>query len=440
MQTASDNPIEAAAPPPPASGNGVVELLRFGADPLAYLTRLGHRHELGLVPLRLGTVRGFLVTDPEGIHAVLERDDPALLGRGRFLATERWYGGGLFFVGGAEYDRQANDLGRPIWTDPRTPEIARRHAERLCGRWRAGEPFEAFGAFRELFFAVDWEQLTGRDDDPKAVRLLVDGNRWLPKLLQPFGTLVWRLPNPGRRSRERLDEILDGIIAECRAAPPDEAPTSAVAAMVQQAAADGVTSDADIRSTVRMQYADPLHVWLLWTFYALARNPAVEDAFHEELDRVLGGRPASGDDVGRLPVLRRILMESARLYPPVHGIFREVTADVCVLDAVVPKGHTLVLCQWVTHRDARLWDDPLRFDPERWADGAPKPRPYAYFPFSGGRLGCHGRDQAVKEAVVVTTTIGQRWKLRPVSDREPKPLPGWALEPKGGLRMVPEAR
>jgi cytochrome P450 len=391
------------------------------------------------VPFRIGTVPGFLVTDPETVQEVLSSDDPALLGRGRFAATKRWFEGGVFFTTGAEYDRQVDELGRPSWFDPRTPEIARRQAERTVERLRPGVPFEAFDAFRELTFAVDWEALTGRADDPVSLRRLVAVNKWLPRLIGPFGTVVWRMPNDGRRAVAGLDATLDALIADCRARP-DEQRAFGVAQLVRKADADGITSDADIRATVKSQYADPLHAWAFWTFYALGRDPALEREWHDEIDGVLGGRAVTPDDVERLPFTRRVLLESARLYPPVQAIFREPTADVIVGDRPVGQGETLVLSQFVTHRDPRFWEEPLRFDVGRWAEQPGTPPPTAYFPFSGGRLGCHGRDASIPQIIAILVTIGQRLRLRPVSDREPKFWPGWALEPKGGYRMIAELR
>jgi cytochrome P450 len=423
----------------PSRVQGLVELGRFGADPLGRLAALARSSPPGLVPFRIGTVPGFLVTDPGAIQEVLEGDDPALLGRGRFVATKRWFEGGVFFTTGAEYDRQVDELGRPSWFDPRTPEIARRQAERTADRLRPDVAFEAFDTFRELTFAVDWEALTGRPDDPESLRRLVAVNRWLPRLIGPFGTVLWRLPNDGRRAVAELDATLDSLIADCRASPDDER-VFGVAQLVRKADADGVTSDADIRATVKSQYADPLHAWAFWTFYALGCDPALERRWHEEIDGVVGNRAVTPADVERLPLTRQILLESARLYPPVQAIFREVTADVRVGDVTVRKGETLVLSQWVTHRDARFWDEPLRFDIERWPEEAAAPMPPAYFPFSGGRLGCHGRAASIPQIVAILVTIGRRWRLRPANDRPPRFWPGWALEPKGGLRMIPEPR
>ena len=54
---------------------------------------------------------------------------------------------------------------------------------------------------------------------------------------------------------------------------------------------------------------------LAWTWYLLAKHPESEQAFFEELDRVLGGRAPAAEDVDALPYTYAVLAESMRLYP-----------------------------------------------------------------------------------------------------------------------------
>ena len=118
-------------------GNSAVNLLKFGPDPLKFMTELAQTDELGIVAVRTGNLTLRLVTDPALIKRTIELDDPPTLGRGRFTRVTSWYGGEGIFVktSGPEYARQRDDLGRPIWNDPQTPEIARRRAEAMSAGW-----------------------------------------------------------------------------------------------------------------------------------------------------------------------------------------------------------------------------------------------------------------------------------------------------------------
>jgi len=107
----------------------------------------------------------------------------------------------------------------------------------------------------------------------------------------------------------------------------------------------------------------------------------------------------------------------------------------------VPKGRQVFFFPWVVHRDARCFDDPEEFRPERWADERMKQLPrYAYFPFSGGPRVCLGNSFAMMEAVLVLATIAQKYRLKLVQDQVVEPWPVFTLRPRNGIRMALEKR
>ena len=359
--SASGTPVTATP-----RGGSITNLLKFGPDPLAFMTKLAQTTELGIVAVRTGNLTLRLVTDPALIKRTLELDDPPTLGRGRFTRVASWYGGEGIFVktSGPEHARQRDTLGRPIWNDPQTLEIARRRAETTSAAWRDGEAIDVWATFRKLHFETDWEQLTGEQADQAVLDALGAGDVWQPKLIQPGGTLMWKLP-PARGARKAsalLDARVDAMVKQRRKSPDPAAPDQ-LSRLVRQAADDGVTTDDQIRATVKLQFPDPIHDFLTWIFWALARNPHVEQQWLEEIDQVLAGAAPTVEDVKRLPYVHRVLLETMRLYPPAFGIFREALQDLDIDGHLVPAGDYLVMSQWVTHRDPRLWEDPLRFDP-----------------------------------------------------------------------------
>jgi enediyne biosynthesis protein E7 len=66
---------------------------------------------------------------------------------------------------------------------------------------------------------------------------------------------------------------------------------------------------------------------LAWTWLLLSQNPQAEARFHEELARVLGGRPPALPDVKSLTYTSQIVQEALRVYPPVYSLTREAVAD-----------------------------------------------------------------------------------------------------------------
>ena len=123
---------------------------------------------------------------------------------------------------------------------------------------------------------------------------------------------------------------------------------------------------------------------LTWTWYLLSQAPEVEARLQAEL-RECWRRSPTVADLPRLRYTDLVITESMRLYPPVYTIGREPIQDCEVSGYRVRAGTTLLMSQWVMHRHPRYFDEPLKFWPERWADGLAWCLPkYVYFPFGGG--------------------------------------------------------
>src|SRR3954447_3709751 len=130
---------------------------------------------------------------------------------------------------------------------------------------------------------------------------------------------------------------------------------------------------------------------LTWAWYLLSEHPAVYANLAAELDAVLGGRAPAVADVPRLPYVDAVLQETMRLYPPAAMMAREARRDCAIGGDRVRRGTTILVSQWVMHRDPRYFDGPDTFSPDRWSGELAKRLPrYAYFPFGGGQRMCIG--------------------------------------------------
>jgi cytochrome P450 len=180
---------------------------------------------------------------------------------------------------------------------------------------------------------------------------------------------------------------------------------------------------------------------LIWTWYLVSEHPEVERKMHEEIDRVLAGRTPTVEDVPKLRYLEMVLAESMRLYPPAWAMGRRARNDFTLGDFRLPAGTTVLISQFVTHRDPRHFADPLRFDPERFAAGGRATFPkFAYFPFGAGARQCIGEAYAWTESILVLATLAQKWRLRLVPGQRIEPQALITLRAKYGVRMQSEAR
>lgn len=181
---------------------------------------------------------------------------------------------------------------------------------------------------------------------------------------------------------------------------------------------------------------------LMWTWYLLATHPEHEARMHAELDAVLGGREPGWQDVPRLAYTRMILQESMRLYPAVHTLaFREARADDVVCGMRIPKGSLVTMIPWVIHRHREHWENPDRFDPERFLpEEVAKRDRLAYLPFGFGPRVCIGASFAMTEAVLILATLAQRFRLRVAPGHVVEPQALFTLRAKHGMKMVVERR
>lgn len=77
----------------------------------------------------------------------------------------------------------------------------------------------------------------------------------------------------------------------------------------------------------------------------------IEARWHDELDRVLGDRPATSDDVGSLPYTVMVVEEALRLVPPSWAFFRALTGDYALDGHAIPAGRS----SSATARTSRPW-------------------------------------------------------------------------------------
>ena len=153
------------------------------------------------------------------------------------------------------------------------------------------------------------------------------------------------------------------------------------------------------------------------------------------------GRLPTFDDVPRLRYVEMVLAESMRLYPPAWAMGRYARNDFPLGDFFLPAKTTVLMSQFVAHRDARFFPDPLRFDPERFTPEAKARRTkFTYFPFGAGFRQCIGESFAWMEGVLLLATLAQRWKLSLVPGHRVEPEPLITLRPKYGMKMLVEER
>jgi cytochrome P450 len=181
---------------------------------------------------------------------------------------------------------------------------------------------------------------------------------------------------------------------------------------------------------------------LAWFWYMLSQHPWAQERVHAELEEVLGGRPATQDDIPKLSFTRRVFEETLRLYPVLWVIPRIVQTDDVIGGYPIPAGSTVIINAYLTHRHPDFWDRPEEFDPDRLLPERVKGLArYAYIPFGGGKRKCIGNEFAMLASLQFIATIAQRYRVEMAGPTPIEPYAVSTLRPKDGMpvRIVPRS-
>jgi cytochrome P450 len=268
-----------------------------------------------------------------------------------------------------------------------------------------------------------------------------------PNMLDLLGFPEWfprRQPAAYRRVIAEFDAMVARLLAERRADGIDRGDLLSMLLAARDPETGEGMSDKQLRDeilTIFLAGHETTANALAWTWYLLARHPEAEARLHDELDRVLGGRLPSLADLAELKWTRMVLEEAMRLYPPAHTISRTALGEDWIGGVRVPRGASITISIYVTHRSPNIWPEPERFDPERFTPAAVAARHrFAYLPFGGGPRICIGSSFAMAEAQVIVAMIAQRYRLRLAPGHVVEPVGLVTLRAKNGVWVTLEPR
>ncbi|KAF2896973.1 hypothetical protein ILUMI_09202 [Ignelater luminosus] len=148
-------------------------------------------------------------------------------------------------------------------------------------------------------------------------------------------------------------------------------------------------------------------------FIMLGMFPDIQDRVYEEVINVLGpDRPVECKDLKDFVYLERVIKETLRVLPTNTLMARAVTKDIKLDNCTLPAGSSVIIATIVLHRDAEVWPDPLRFDPDRFLpEEIIKRHPYSWLPFSGGPRYCVGTKYAMMSMKTLLATVVRKCRF-----------------------------
>lgn len=242
----------------------------------------------------------------------------------------------------------------------------------------------------------------------------------------------------GRRGQVYLRETLSALVRERLAGgSPDDFITHMIEALRERfPAAEAIELAVDNAATFYLAGHETTANTLTWTLYLLAEQPELQDQAAAEAREALaaGIVPALPD---RLPLLRMIVEESLRLYPPAPRFDREAIAADRLGGHEVRPGDLVSTWPWLLHRHEKLWDEPDAFDHTRFTPERRKSlHRFQYIPFGGGPRTCVGARFAMAEALTILAAWLARHRFATVPGHQVKLSGAVTLRPAGGMPLT----
>jgi cytochrome P450 len=408
-----------------------------------------------IVQFQIGAFRGCLLSHPEYFRHVLNVNHRNYCKDNyNYNMLKPVLGEGLITADG-EHWRHHRGLIQPVFHRRRAASLAHSvivATDDLLERWQAaareGQAVDVSADMTHLSLRVVTAWLLGTDmgvsasvveeafsilnrDVSDRFKALFTFPFWIPtarnrnfkRAIAALDRLVYDLIARRRRERVARDDLLDALLA-----PEDQA-------------SHGDLTDREVRDevmTLLLAGHETTANLMTWTCYLLSRHPQTAEALRDEAEAVLGDGDIQLEALPALALGRRVLQESLRLYPPVWIISRRAIHEDVIGGYAIPAGTTVALCSYALHRNPYFWNDPERFNPERFStDQSTHRHNFAFVPFGGGPRSCIGAHVAMTEAQLVLTRILRRYQLLPNRKAMIEPEPLVTLRPHGGLKLVP---
>ncbi len=421
-------------------------LIPFGSDPIGFLVRSYQRY---------GPIVGLSRTEPVMLLAFGPEHNRQIFSDGQRFWTN--FGGrrpmprdsavarvsnGLLAMNGEQH-RQQRRLMMPSFhrqqvNGYRDTMVAL--IDQVLSRWRPGEQRDIAQEMQMLTLAVAMKTLFSLDATPEARTL---GELFKQSLEISFSPLEMLLPPtlPGTgayrlaRLAERIEVYVRALIAQRRA--EGAAHNDVLATLIAARDEDGqMLSDDELIGQTYTLFAaghETSSNALTWTLFLLDQHPDVLADLHDELTGELRGDAPTVEQLGRLPLLDRVVKESLRLMPPASVLVRVSTEAFQLGCYELPANTTIFLSPFITHRMPDLFTAPQAFKPERW-EGS-EPSLYAYLPFGAGPRMCIGTTFALMEIKLALAMIIQRFRLALLEGARVDPELRLTLRVRVGLPM-----
>ncbi|PKA17821.1 cytochrome P450 [Leptospira haakeii] len=428
----------------------------FGIRALPYVSKLA-KDPIGFFQLmqsKFGNSARFglrsivfhLITQPEDIKRVLQENNQNYHKGVFYKELGRILGKGLLNSEG-EFWKKQRKLIQPSFHKQRISEfveIMAQETEKTSENWKKISSLDISKEMMRLTFAIVGRTLFRTEVESYAARIehsLKIALELVTKRITRIFPFPFSWPTPEnlklKRALKDMHSVVDELIAERKKNPSND--LISMLLEVRDEETGETMSESQVRDeaiTLLLAGHETTANALSWGFYLLSKHPEICEKVREEANRVLGDKTPSLEDVQKLTYTRKVLDEVLRLYPPAWVIERTAMGPDQIGGYDVETGTNISICIFNIHRNPDFWENPDKFDPDRFDEERSADRPkYAYLPFGGGPRICIGNIFALTEATLILAMLVKNYKFQTDPNHPVVMEPLVTLRPKYGILL-----
>ncbi|KAK4489011.1 hypothetical protein RD792_004803 [Penstemon davidsonii] len=161
---------------------------------------------------------------------------------------------------------------------------------------------------------------------------------------------------------------------------------------------------------------DTTSATLAWAMTELLRHPIVMNKLQIEIREIMGDKhDITNNDLEKMHYLKAVVKETLRYHTPVTLSAREAREDATVMGYDIAAGTMILINAWAIGRDPASWDEPEKFQPERFLHSSIgfQGLDFELLPFGAGRRRCPGITFAMANVELVLANLLQKfdWEL-----------------------------
>jgi cytochrome P450 len=406
-------------------------------DPLAFARRMHARY---------GAVHRFYACGSWNVQLVgPEANEFVLFDQaGNFSAEGGWrpvfgrhFDGGLLLRDGADHQWHRKLIAGAFKQQQLQSylDIFVRNNERVLERW-SGRSLDLYELAQQLTFANGYAAFLGRDP-ALATRRDMLAFRYLMR----SATALLTIPLPGTAegraswAKRHIERLIRPMLAEA----VDGGRTDLLATLCRMRDS-GLLDESEIVAHLTFVIAasfDALSSATVSTLYYLAANPGWQANVRDELCARVARRDAIDvADLGGCDRAEWAVKEALRLNSAAPVLWRRAVRPFRFGGHEFPAGTITGVNPMLTHLMPEIWDEPGRFDPDRFSAERSRGRHrYAFVPFGGGAHGCLGANFASLQVRALLRTLLEG-HAPTLTDLKPPRWHHWPnCRPRGKLRI-----